>query len=194
MYTIEELHEYGKHSNNFQVENKTRQYILPSLRLHSRAFMKTIVHYHFVAGGIVDIDVQLTHSNDVVCYLVDIRKSTKGIKDILNIPEIVYHYPYGDLAYSPLHMFVIAMPEECKDTISHFKKSVYSKMYKNPKKIFVRTSLAPYFNRIKHRSYAVCTKDRGYSLALSKKYSTDVASITELDSMINPYEEIFNYK
>ena len=187
---IKDLDKYQK--DDVSVKNRTRAYILPCLHKYKTIFKNKINQFSFVAVGLYDCLRPDLFDDTTIGFLVDMRESdTTNLDDI---PYLVDNYYFGENLYGRLHMLVVKIPAEYHLAIPEFIQGKYSKMYSNPGEVFGVKSGSSYFNHVKRKCVLVCKKADKLRLDLEKKLDTSIEKGAELDDIIDPIWEVFNYE
>jgi hypothetical protein len=104
----------GSGKGIIQVDNKTRQYIFPSLLFHGRTYQNAMLSYSFVAAGIRDDEKPELFNPNRIGLLFNVQKSINT--DFKNLGHgYVADYYFGELMYGHLHMVVMELPKFCHD-------------------------------------------------------------------------------
>jgi hypothetical protein len=179
--------------------NKTKQYLLPSLKEYGELFEKKFTSVFKLAIGIgdlclMDMGITLEHS---IFILIDTKFSRKQFNDVMSWVrnQEYYHfdYPFDDIHLGHLHMLVIKIPEKFQVTSQEFQKSNYSKMYelKDLEVIFKdRKEQLDVFNKDPEAMLHFIDK-------INKMFKTNVEYIGwegEIELPLNDEEEYFNVK
>lgn len=167
------------------ITNKTRQYLLPSLKLHGKEFVKKFSSLHFFAAGLYDTERSIYENS--ITILANGKKSEID----LNIPYLIDEYFFGELLYGELHALVFELP--VKGSSDRFIRGEYSLMYPNPQRIFSANIKDPFKAKLLNQALGVCTKSDKYKKELEKILRVKIDNDAELDSKPNLSKEIFNY-
>jgi len=115
--------------------NKTKKYLLPSLKKYGDLFEKKFTTLFKLAVGIgdlclVDMGIITKHS---IFILIDTQYSRRDFKEIMTWIrcQTYYHfdYPFDDIHIGHLHMLVIKIPQKHEKASAEFVMGNYSKMY-----------------------------------------------------------------
>jgi len=214
--TLKQLQSSDK---TIHITNRSFTYLTPVFRSFDNEFITAINNLDLIAIGINDELFEKTtglkYDNHLYC-LFDVDEGLHGragfYDNLLLIREHELYetdYPFDDAKNGKYHMIVIRMPDEYTYAIECFKKSQYSKMYtkRQIKQLFESSS----GGKLKHsKAYYVITKNSKYKQVYeemlnepTKSQSADKSYVdlpwieipegAELDSKIEPSEEIFNY-
>jgi len=179
--------------------NRTKKYLLPTLKEYGGEFETKFTNLFKLAIGIGDfsltkMDIAMEHS---IFILIDTKFSRKVFKSIMawmkSQPYYKFDYAFDDIHSGHLHMLVIEVPERFKQTSKEFQKSNYSKMYQFE-------DLSNFFLE-KEDELGVLIKCQDLAVKFVEKingiYNTDVSHIGwegELDFPLDDVEEYFNVK
>jgi len=179
--------------------NKTKKYLLPTLKEYGDNFEKKLVNLFKLAIGIgdialIDMGIVIEHS---IFILVDTKFSRKNFKDIIVWMRCQsyyqFDYPFDDIHTGHLHMLVIKIPERFETTSTEFQQSKYSKMYefKDLNELFgKKQEQLDVFNRDSHLLIKFVDK-------INKIFNTNVSPDGwegELELPLKDEEEYFNVK
>lgn len=206
--TLEEIEQKQKQGIR-EIVNKTRQYLVaPVIRYYGDELLNNLRGLYTYACGINDSE----KPKDYHLYLlIDMRKSRKPecLDKIISL-KYVDNYPFGEILGGKLHMITVEIPDVFKPAYDSFVQSKYSKMFSKEhiKKYIIdavgMTKAAQTMLKLPERREEFEQEVNYYR----KYYATeseidqrinDITWITipeenELDYLINPKEEIFNYK
>lgn len=196
--TLDSLNEIKDESQI--VENKSRLYLYPSLYDYGKKFITSISEWKIVGVGLKDFEKpEMFPDNSIglLCYANGKFKSGKiGRSDFDNFPKQINNYFFGELLYGKTHMVVVPLPEKHYTAWKYFQESKYSLMYDDPKTLFSH-SKSKIMKDNREKLIGVCSKSEEYrnKLATTLNISLDILSEDlELDSQIDPFLEIYNYK
>lgn len=173
-------------TGNEIITNKTRQYLLPSFRQYGKKFIDEFNQLSFFAAGVYDAEREI-HENTVT-ILVKGRKS----KINLNLPNLVDEYFFGELLYGKFHALVIRLP--VPNLRKNFLEGNFSKMYKQPEKIFKLNTKDSFKKLLSEQALSVCTKSNKYRTHLESIIGAGIDTNAELDSVPDLAKEILNYE
>lgn len=179
--------------------NKTKKFLMPSLLSLGDGFRTKYENLFKLAIGLGDftlmhMGVETEHS---IFILIDTNFSRTHFKKTIEWlrAQSFYKldYPYDDIHTGHLHMVVIEIPEDFKDTAKQFKEGKYSKMYNY-------SELTEFFMG-KEEELAIFNRDpkklEEFIENVNKKFNTNVDSIGwkgEIELPLEDNEEYFNVK
>lgn len=207
--TVEQIEQLYKEGRK-EIINKTRRYLTaPVVRYYGEDFLSLLrENLHVIACGINDT----LHPKEYCLYvLVDSSRSLffNNVLTRLDSFNFIEHYPFGELLSGKLHMVVIDIPEKFKNAYDMFSQSKYSMMFSKQdiqKYILSVVGLSDAAQTMlktpeKRASFEKEVNYYGKYYMEQSELDKRVDQVTwitlnedsELDFLMRPSEEIFNY-
>jgi len=180
-------------------KNKTKKYLLPTLKEYGDVFESKFKHLFKLAVGIgdftlIDMGMVIDHS---IFILINTKSARRGFKETITWMRsqeyYQFDYPFDDIHSGHLHMLVVKIPKKYEKTTKEFHKGKYSTMYefKDLNVLFAE----------KQEQLDVFKKDSQLLIKfvnkINKIFNTNVDSSTwegEIELPLKDEEEYFNMK
>lgn len=204
-------------------ENRTWKYVFPCLKFYGEDLTNYLKSFFKLAVGLGDTNYEEKSDGSNIFILIEtsytfaLQRDTDRYREnfarfldwVRYMPFYVTDYVYEGINDREQHMLVLKIPDRYRESIKHFKKGRYSKMY-TPKEInsyFGHVTLnnkqaeVEVNNRLK-KTRAILNKSKEYLedfvKEVNNKFKTNATledfKDAELDFPPNPEEEVFSYQ
>lgn len=161
--------------------NSTRKYLLPIVKSYGVPFTERINKLSKVGVGIGDFILASTniYHEKHLFILVDTRPNRvyfdQTLKYLRDHPAYEDDYVFDKVHGGRLHMLVIVIPDEFRETLSKFKNGEYSKMYSKEdiKRLFSYTGKDESVKKMYEETQKILIHDHNYRITFAKRIAKE---------------------